>query len=635
MEKFGADFLKNKYDLHNAEEVKSAAERTEIQTQEKVPQNTTDQIGNYLDRFNEILDREDPEKRERGVRALKELLHRKFVIKPEEVPESAFLLEQRIARELGHGTVEITEEFREKKTQQIIEDQTGSMDRWINYLSSTDAMYPDWAKYWAFRSMLEMGKLQKKEDDGKEKMNFQKRTSDTIASFAPLNERALALTIGVLESYLKGNEKSKNENPIVENKSIKLSDTEFQKLLSTENFSKIYTQFLSEIPEYSAEGLQEIRGEWVVYPKGSDANPLVKSLEGHPLEWCTANLSTAQSQLEKNDFHVYYSLNQDGEPIIPRVAIRMVGEEIAEVRGIAPNQNVDPYISPVVQEKMREFPDGALYEKKAQDMKMLTLIENKTKKGQELSKTDLAFLYEMDAFIEGFGYERDPRVEELRVNRDLQKDMLVFFECTAEEIAHTVSEISQNTKAYVGKLEPGIFQKLPDNLEYIYTVFPDKKIFREYVEISGKTGAQFITELEQAKIKVNANNYMFKSSEFTSGYHGVVTLVRLSVADLGFSIKTTTDQMYQRVADLGLELCPPDVGPEYCLEYQNLMRVQDMYKQIHIGMKRIFTSRDHNSGIFYIQDFGHFNYGLLLASDTSDNWSPDQEFIFCLRKVEV
>ena len=29
MEKFGADFLKNKYDLHNSEEVKSDVERME------------------------------------------------------------------------------------------------------------------------------------------------------------------------------------------------------------------------------------------------------------------------------------------------------------------------------------------------------------------------------------------------------------------------------------------------------------------------------------------------------------------------------------------------------------------------------------------------------------------------------
>ena len=33
--------------------------------------------------------------------------------------------------------------------------------------------------------------------------------------------------------------------------------------------------------------------------------------------------------------------------------------------------------------------------------------------------------------------------------------MLVIFECTREEIANVPSQINENTKAYVGQLEPG------------------------------------------------------------------------------------------------------------------------------------------------------------------------------------
>ena len=36
-------------------------------------------------------------------------------------------------------------------------------------------------------------------------------------------------------------------------------------------------------------------------------------------------------------------------------------------------------------------------------MKALTLIERKIKAGEELNKTDLIFLYEINAQIEGFG----------------------------------------------------------------------------------------------------------------------------------------------------------------------------------------------------------------------------------------
>ncbi|MFA6006248.1 MAG: hypothetical protein WC764_00775 [Candidatus Paceibacterota bacterium] len=204
MEKFPTEenpaFLKEKYSaLHSSGEVASAAKRTEIRTGEKVSQKPLKRIQNYLDRFNEILNREEPEGKERGIEALKRVLNDKFVIKPEEVPEEAFLLEQRIARDLGHGDVEITEEFKKQKTEQIVNNQTHSLNKWIDYLSSSDAQYPDWAKYWAFRSMLEMGKLKKEEgENGKETARFQKRTKDSVASFPPLNPRALALTIGML-----------------------------------------------------------------------------------------------------------------------------------------------------------------------------------------------------------------------------------------------------------------------------------------------------------------------------------------------------------------------------------------------------------------------------------------------------
>lgn len=453
------DFLKQKYDLHNAPEVESAAQRTEERTGEKVPQNPEAQIQNYLDRFKEIIERKDPNEQERGIEALKTVLHDKFVIKPEEIPESSFLLEQRIAREQGYGDVEITEEFKERKTEQIISNQTQSLDKWIDYLSSNDAQYPDWAKYWTFRSILEMGKFQKEEDgEGKETARFQKRTKDTVASFPPLNPRALAMTIGALRSKLEEKTKPKKERKPIENKSVKLNNQEFQDLLSSESFSKIYAQFLIEMPEYSTKGLQETRGKWVKYPKESDPTPLVKSLDGHPLEWCTANFDTAQSQLQGGDFYVYYSLNESGKAVIPRLAIRMQGDQIGEdPRGIAPDQNLDPYIGDVLEKKLKEFgPEGDVYKKKSADMKLLTEIEKKTLRqssgqARPLTKEELIFLYEIDSPIEGFGYQRDPRIEEVRKTRNPKEDAPVVFECDPSEIAYDQKDINENTRAYIGE----------------------------------------------------------------------------------------------------------------------------------------------------------------------------------------
>lgn len=640
MEREGSDFLKQRYNLHNTPETESALVRKEIQAKlknerlvknrqegpllrEKIPQNPSDRIENYLDRFKEIIERKDSEKREHGIQALKRFLHSQFVIKPEEIPESVFLLEQRIAREQGHGDIEITDEFKERKIEQIINNQTQSLDKWVDYLSSDDAQYPDWAKYWAFRSVTEMGKLEKKEEQGKETARFQKRRGDTVTSFPPLNPRALAMTIGVLRSRLEEKSKPKKDRKPIENKSIKLDDKEFQDLLSTENFSKIYTQFIIEMPEYSTEGLREIRGEWVKYPQGSDATPLVKSLEGHPLEWCTADFDTAQGQLEGGDFYVYYSFDQDSIPKIPRVAIRMQDRNIAEVRGIASDQNMDPYISPVVEEKMKEFPDGKLYDKKVQDMKILTAIEGKIKDGQLLTRIDLVFLYEINRSINDFGYQRDPRIVELRSQRNPKEDAPVIFECTPEEIAYNPEEVTEKTKAYIGKWNPGVHSSLPHNIKYIWEEFPDRRVFLRDIEFDPSITNADVAErtlLENGCEITDWVKDILKKTPF-SGEKKSLKLVSFSIEGLGLPDGVTTREILNKAQKLGLELIPAEIAPQLRLQYKD----QPIDEELVLAMEPLTDSNGDNL-LFVINQKNKPWLGTTRSD--SVRWNSSVSFVF-------
>jgi len=65
---------------------------------------------------------------------IKNYYHKEHVIKSENIPESTFLLEQRIARQGGHGNVEITDTFKEAKTNQIINDQKHSLNKYIQVI---------------------------------------------------------------------------------------------------------------------------------------------------------------------------------------------------------------------------------------------------------------------------------------------------------------------------------------------------------------------------------------------------------------------------------------------------------------------------------------------------------------------
>lgn len=615
------EFLKKKYDLHTSEEVESAAKRTERRTGEKISQKPSARIENYLDRFREIVDRKDPEKRECGMEALKRVLYDKFVIKPVDVPEDYFEGQRQMAREQGHGDIEITDEVRRPAIEVIIADQKSTLDNWVDYLASPDATYPDWLKYWTIRSILQMGEYDK------EKKAFAKRSKGTAKPFPDINREALAYVLdAVSQKYGK-----RHVDLLALNEEEK---KEFEKLLEGENFAKLYAWALEKTAIAPTEELAKTAGRWVKYPRNSDHTILVESLRGHGTGWCTAGESTAQIQLKGGDFYVYYSLDKKGKPTIPRAAIRMQEGSIAEVRGIAPEQNLDSYIAPVVETKLNEFPDGKVFEKKTQDMKILTAIERKSKAGEPLTKDELLFLYEVNGTIEGFGYQRDPRIAELRSKRNSEEDILTVFECSKGQIARDIKEIKQGTKAYVGPLVPGIFDKIQEyGIEHIYASFPEGKIRKESLEIGGKDAKTLIEEMREKKI--NISEYaedMLKSKNFTflKASESEI-LIRLKVGDLGFPKDKypTTDEIYKRIEELGLELCPAETGPHYRLKYMN----QPMGEWFRIGMKQI-SARGGYPNVFHLARSGD---GLWLDRNwtgPTDRWNPGSGFVFRLRKLK-
>jgi hypothetical protein len=261
---------------------------------------------------------------------------------------------------------------------------------------------------------------------------------------------------------------------------------QFKQYLNQENFAKMYAWSMEHFNPIPEELLKKTTGEWRSYPKGSDPSRLTKDISAYSTGWCIRGEATAARYLTLSDLEVYFSEDQDGNYIIPRIVVVRRDNQTQEVRGVAHQENLDPYISGVVEQKLKELPDGKVFEKKNQDMKQLTVIENKIKKGQELTRADLVFLYEIDATIQGFGYQKDPRIQELRQQRDPKADAPLVFDCEPSQIAWGQSEIREDTKIYVGPLFPNIFQQLK-HLEHLYIAFPEGRIVRNIIEIGGQT----------------------------------------------------------------------------------------------------------------------------------------------------
>lgn len=266
--------------------------------------------------------------------------------------------------------------------------------------------------------------------------------------------------------------------------------------------------------------------------------------------------------------------------------------------------------------------------REVQNLRTLHSIAEKILQHEQLTRAELVALYEIDAPLDGFNNDRDPRVAELRAQRNPNEDMLVIFDCTQEQIAHVPSQINENTKAYIGPLEPNIFTQLQQyDIEHIYASFPDKKIHRENIKIGGKSAEQLISEIQADGNVSEYAEAMLKNKEFLPGEDQEVTLIRLTVADLGFTKNATTDQIYKRAQELGLDLCPAEVGPHYRLQYND----QPMNEWLRIAMKQIIGAVGYPS-VFCL---GRVSDGLWLNSywaGPGREWHPNDEFLFCLRK---
>jgi len=388
---------------------------------EKMSQKPAVKIKNWL----EVIDRVH----HKYSSSIKNYYYDNHILKFEDFPESFFDTYRERQRNLGFGDIELREDERSQIISNALYEQRDSLDHWINYLLSPDTkMYPVWVKYWIFTSMIKLS------SNKNENYSFCKRRKNTLAPFPELNREALSLTVNrIMKIVIENNGKTSEST----------------------KFGKLYASYLNRNSENKIEILKNTHGTWVKYDQGTDPLPLVNSLSGFNTGWCTASESMAEYQLGLGDFFVFYSNNEKGEAKYPRVAIRMLGQNIAEMRGIAKDQNLDSFITSVVEERLQSFGIiGQSYLKKVRQMNYLTKIETRHRVEDKLSMDDLRFLYEIDENIEGFGYTNDPRIKEIIEKRDIEKDLMNIFNCTEDEIStNSIDALKGQVKYHHGDLD--------------------------------------------------------------------------------------------------------------------------------------------------------------------------------------
>lgn len=644
--------LKNT-ELQKSPEVERAVKREEHLSGEKIPNDPGERIETYMDRLEDVFLNEDDRVRERNIDLLRPKIHDALLIKPENVPDSYFELQQRIARERGQPVERIPEDTRREMIDTVIEDQRHSLDAWIDYLTSDDAVYPAWFKYLAWNNIIKLSQFDK------ERGEFKKRTSSTVAPFPDIYREPLAQMADVYEKIKEDNKQ--------------LSEPEIKKAFE-KKFPALYAELIQKSLAASIESRENIEGDWIKYSQGEEgaAEKLYQSLEGKGTGWCTAGRSTAETQIAFGDFYVYYTYDKSCTPTQPRLAIRMNGtSQIGEVRGILPHQNVEPALQSILDEKLGTFgPEADRYKKKSEDMKKLTeidekcfkrdqktgevteqldptltteelrflyeidapiegfgyghdkrieqilsnrnrrldarilfqktnLVEDKIKNGEKLSKENLEYLYETKMPAQGFLHSPDPRIAELLSERSVAEDLSTIFECSPSYIAYSRAEVSESTQVYIGPLEPKIFDVLPTPLKGMYRSFPREPVNLVHLgpDLETRNGSAYEKAMDKKGIWIHDNGEKFlQKTDFKipeSSYN-----IELVIVGLDKLVGSLEKRGHRGTVTLDeMRRCAEELGLELCpAELAPKLRLQYLDQPVDdwliLGTEPLISSSD-------------------------------------------
>jgi hypothetical protein len=202
-------------------------------------------------------------------------------------------------------------------------------------------------------------------------------------------------------------------------------------------------------------------------------------------------------------------------------------------------------------------------------------------------------------------------------------------DCEPEQIANGTDELSEKTLVYIGPWNPTVLKSITPNVKHIYESFPNKKVFLKTIEIDPdiKSPAEAEKELlAKGFVIYDIAKEILQKTPF-SKENKEYNLVSFSVENLGFPNGATTQEIYQKATELGLEICPAEVGPLLRLNYPD----QPNGEYLWVAMESIITS-DGNQHVFSVRH-GHGELKLNTHWDSpGGRWDGGHRFVFLRRK---
>ena len=390
------------------------------QNKEKLPgKNNERRNFAYLSR----LDRTVEKYGDKAEQKLWEASAENLVMEYEDIPEAYWKQQEQILRDNGQGR-KLNEHEKKILAEDLIDKQRQSITSWANYLGDKNCPYPLWFKVYAFDGISKMSNTLNLDD-----ADYNRRDNTTALSFPKLNAEILAKVYRQINNFYgvdKEDWLSKNSD-----------DEKLVSLVKSANFPKLYakelvdTKVILKTPEHT----EDIHGDWFEYKLG-DEEEIASLAEG--TRWCVVDPNVAHNYLVYGEYGHSKSTGSDKEsnskakfiifrledPNSPGVyasngsaSIRLDPDgKVAEISGLNDGQAVEDALVPIVKEKALSLPGGEKYLQKFDDKQALIRLDKKMEKGEDLTKEELAFLYELDRPITTLDtYNRkDPRIPELK-----------------------------------------------------------------------------------------------------------------------------------------------------------------------------------------------------------------------------
>lgn len=169
-------------------------------------------------------------------------------------------------------------------------------------------------------------------------------------------------------------------------------------------------------------------------------------------------------------------------------------------------------------------------------------------------------------------------------------------------------------------------------------IYPNCPATTKTLQIGGLTKRQLIQKLQAHSISLNEfGEKLICDDKFTTSESKYsLTIVELSVRNLGFPDGATMPQLFKQANELGLELCPLELGPYLRLEYLDqpegnignlLQQNQAPSGSITIASEIIKDDDDFPKG-FYLRKIDGVLWLRGYLADNLHVWKPEDQFIF-------